>query len=293
MIILDLNQVMIANIMSLYGKHISNTPVELSLFRSTTLNTIRSLKTKFEKKYGELVIATDGKRSWRKEAFPQYKANRKKSRDTSDIDWSLIFTSLNTVRDEIKEVFPYRVIHVDTAEADDIIGTIVIELSSKLSKQNQEKILILSGDKDFIQLQRYNSGVRVEQYDPVRKKFITSENPTMFMKEHILQGDVGDGVPNFLSPDNTFTDHTRQKPVLKKNLQQWLMCSNPEEFCNDETLKNYKRNEMLIDLSKTPDQIKAKILQEYEAQSGKDRSKIYSYMVKNKLKVLLESIHDF
>jgi 5'-3' exonuclease len=261
------------------------------LFRSTTLNTIRSLKKKFENKYGELVIATDGRRSWRKEVFPQYKANRKKTRDTSEIDWQLIFSNLNTVRDELKENFPYRVIHVDTAEADDIIGTIVLHLSS--SNSVTENVLILSGDKDFIQLQRYNSGVHVDQYDPVNKKFITSDDPIKFMKEHVLKGDTGDGIPNFLSPDNSFIESIRQKPVTKKNLEQWVMYNNPNDFCSGEQLRNYKRNETLIDLSMTPDQIKNKILSEFNNQQGKDRSKIFNFMVKNRLKVLLESINEF
>lgn len=291
MIILDLNQVMIANIMALYGKHLSASPIEIDLFRSTTLNTIRSLKKKFEGKYGELIVATDGKRSWRKEVFPQYKANRKKTRDTSDIDWSLIFTNLNTVREELKDNFPYRVIHVETAEADDIIGTIVKYLST--NNTITENVLILSGDKDFIQLQKYNSGVKVDQYDPVNKKFITSDNPVSYMKEHILKGDTGDGVPNFLSPDNSFVDSIRQKPITKKNLEQWLSYSNPMDFCSGEMLRNYKRNEMLIDLSNTPDQIKEKIIEDFNGQKGKDRTRIFNYMVKNKLKVLLESINEF
>jgi len=291
MIILDLNQVMIANIMALYGKHLGKTPIELDLFRSTTLNTIRSLYKKFCADYGELVIATDGKRSWRKEVFPYYKANRKKSRETSDIDWGLIFTNLNTVREELKEIFPYRVIHIDHAEADDIIGTIVCEFSNKILPK-KENILILSGDKDFIQLQSYNSSVAVKQFDPINKKYVTTDNPKMFMKEHILKGDVGDGIPNFLSPDNSFVDSIRQKPVTKKNLSEWIQ-KKPEEFCNEEMLRNYKRNEVLIDLSMTPQSIKDKIMNEFETQSGKDKSKLFGYFIKNKLKVLMESINDF
>jgi len=292
MIILDLNQVMIANIMALYGKHLGSAPIELDLFRSTTLNTIRSLYKKFHQEYGELVIATDGKRSWRKEAFPFYKANRKKSRDSSDIDWNLIFTCLNTVRDELKEYFPYRVINVDRAEADDIIGTLVVTLSQR-NLSEKEHILILSGDKDFIQLQMYNSCVSVKQYDPINKKYISADDPAVFMKEHIIKGDIGDGIPNFLSPDNSFVDGIRQKPITKKNLSDWV--SQPHQvFCSDEEkLRNFKRNELLIDLRNTPDTIKTNIINEYESQSGKDKSKIFNYFIKNRLKVLMESINDF
>lgn len=292
MIILDLNQVMIANIMALYGKHIGKTPIELDLFRSTTLNTIRALYKKFQPEYGELIIAADGKRSWRKDIFPYYKANRKKSRETSDIDWALIFSNLNTVREELKENFPYRVIHIDSAEADDVIGTLVIDFSQRILPQ-KEKILILSGDKDFIQLQRYNTSVQVKQYDPINKKYITSSDPVVFMKEHLIKGDAGDGIPNFLSPDNSFVDGIRQKPITKKNLNDWLL-KDVEELCSDEEkLRNFKRNEALINLQNTPQTIKDRILQEYDSQSGKDRSKIFNYFIKNRLKVLMESINDF
>jgi len=291
MIIVDLNQVMIANIMALYGKHIGETPIEIDLFRSTTLNTLRSFNKKFSHQYGEMVIATDGRRSWRKEIFPHYKANRKKNRDKSDVDWALIFNNLNTVREELKEFFPYRVIHIENAEADDIIGVLVSEFSSRVGHP-KENILILSGDKDFIQLQSYNSSVLVKQYDPINKKYIDCADPKQYMKEHIFKGDVGDGIPNFLSVDNSFVDNIRQKPILKKNLNEWLLLP-VEQFCNDEMLRNFKRNETLIDLSKTPQSIREKIIAEYEQQSGKDRSKLFNYFIKNRLKVLMESINDF
>lgn len=292
MIILDLNQVMIANIMALYGKHIGSIPIDIDLFRSTTLNTIRSLYKKFHDEYGELVIATDGNRSWRKDVFPFYKANRKKSREKSDIDWNLIFTCLNTVREELKENFPYRVIHISNAEADDVIGTLVIKFSNRNTTE-KEMILILSGDKDFIQLQTYNSCVSVKQYDPINKKYITCDDPVSYTKEHIIKGDIGDGIPNFLSSDNSFVDSIRQKPISKKNLYEWL--SQPHEtFCDtEEKLRNFKRNELLINLKFTPESIQDKIMAEYENQSGKNRSKIFNYLIKNRLKVLMESINDF
>lgn len=293
MIILDYNQVMIAKIMEEYGKHIDETPLEINIFRSCVLNTIRNLNVKFRSQYGELIIATDGKRSWRKEVFAPYKANRKKSRDTSKIDWSLIFSSLSTVREEIKDFFPYRVINVDGAEADDVIGTLSTDAALKPDKYTNRNILILSGDKDFIQLQKHRNTVKIDQYDPVKKKFITSDDPILFMKEHLIKGDVGDGIPNFLSPDNSFVDSIRQKSITTKNLQVWLAHSIPEDFCTEETLRNYRRNEQLIDLEFTPVEIKRKIIEEYESQADKDRSKMFSFMIKNRLKVLTESITDF
>lgn len=277
--------------MAMYGKHIGRTPIELDLFRSMVLNTIRSLNKKFKGEFGELVIATDGKRSWRKDVFPHYKANRKKSREESDIDWSLIFSCLNTVRDEIKDFFPYRVIHIDHAEADDVIGTLVKEFADR-PLGPVEKILILSGDKDFIQLQKYNSSVIVKQFDPINKKYISTDDPKKFMREHILKGDVGDGIPNFLSPDESLVEGIRQKPITKKVLEEWSD-KDPSSESDQEKLRNFKRNEVLIDLSNTPQSIQDQIMKEYNEQAGKNRSHIMNYMIKNRLKVLMESISDF
>lgn len=288
MIILDLNQVMISNIMALYGKHIDANPIEIDLFRSVVLNNIRFLNMKFKAEYGDLVIASDGKKSWRKEIFPYYKANRKKKRKESDIDWSKIFECLNTVRDEIKQFFPYPVINVESAEADDVIAVLV---KKTIAENKENKILILSGDKDFIQLHRYTSAI-VKQYDPINKKYVKSSNPEHYMREHILKGDIGDGIPNFLSPDDCLVNGIRQKPIMKKKLSSWII-QDPSSFCDEVQYRNYKRNQILIDLDNTPQKICDHILSEYDQQQGKGRSQIFNYMVKNRLKVLMESIGDF
>lgn len=294
MIILDLNQVMISNIMALYGKHIDDKPIEIDLFRSVVLNNIRFLNMKFKSEYGKLIIASDGRGSWRKDVFPYYKANRKKKRQESTIDWSKIFDCLNTVRDEIKHFFPYPVINVDSAEADDVIGVLVKDVASqqKQEYENEKKILIISGDKDFIQLQKYNSIFTVKQYDPINKKYIKTEDPSRYIKEHILKGDTGDGIPNFLSPDDCLVNGIRQKPIMKKKLSSWVN-EDPKLFCDDIQYRNYKRNQLLIDLDNTPKKICDNIMKEYDNQKGKGRSQIFNYMVKNRLKMLMESIGDF
>lgn len=289
MIILDLNQVMISNFMALYWKHMNQDSVEIDLFRSVVLNNIRYLNMKFKAEYGSLVIASDGKRSWRKDIFPFYKANRKKKRETSNIDWGNIFECLNIVRDEIKQFFPYPVINVDHAEADDVIAVLV---KKTINENTDNKILILSGDKDFIQLHRYDTNPIVKQYDPINKKYVKADNPIKYMREHILKGDIGDGIPNFLSEDDCLVTGTRQKPIMKKKLLSWIN-ENPEDFCNDIQFRNFKRNELLIDLNKIPEKIQENIIFEYSQQQGKGRSHIFNYMIKNKLKVLMESIGDF
>lgn len=281
MIILDLSQVMIATLMAQLGNH-TNAELDENLLRHMILNSIRANKMKFSSEFGEMVIAADDRKFWRRDLYPYYKANRKKTRDASELNWNVIFDSLNKIREELKESFPYPVVQVDSAEADDVIAVLT-------KHYNYDKILILSGDKDFQQLQRYPN---VKQYSPVLKKYITCRDPDMFLKEHIMRGDVGDGIPNFLSADATFVDGTRQKPLATKKVEAWLT-ANPVEFCNVEMLRNYKRNQQLVDFDFIPEDVEQNILAEYKAQSGKDRTKLFNYFISNKLKNLVETINDF
>lgn len=284
MIIVDLNQTMISNFMAQIGNH-TNIPIEEDLLRHMVLNSIRSYNAKFKAEFGEMVIACDDKNYWRRQIFPYYKANRKRDREKSEIDWNTVFESLNRIRDELKEYFPYRVIQVDTAEADDVIGTLVQEFGN-----TSEKILIVSGDKDFKQLQTY---MNVKQYDPVRKRWLTENHPDRYLREHIMRGDRGDGVPNFLSKDDTFVLNTRQKPLREDKLNVWLDHQQPEAFCDETMLRGYKRNQALVDLSYIPDHIKTEVLTQYGAQAGKGREKLFNYFIDKKLKNLLTDIGQF
>ena len=293
MIIIDLNQVMVSNLMMQLGNH-TDAKIEEGLVRHMVLNAIRSYKQKFGEEYGEIIIACDDKNYWRRKIYPYYKANRKKSREESDIDWTTIFECFNKIRDELKEYFPYRVLKVDTAEADDIIGTLAQQYGSYLVGHDTIKILIMSGDKDFIQLQKF---ANVKQYDPVRKKFISHKNPELYLKEHIMRGDTGDGVPNFLSPDDVFVTKGRQKPIRQTNLDKWVNQS-PETFgdielIGDTMVRGYKRTESLIDLSKIPSDIYNMVVTQYHEQKDKKRGDLLNYFIKFKLKNLMPLIGEF
>lgn len=284
MIIVDLNQVMLSNLLMQLGNH-TNAQIEENMVRHMILNSLRSYKVKFGPDYGEMVIACDNTNYWRKQIFPYYKANRKKNQEKSDMDWKAIFECMHKIRSELKEFFPYRVIDIETAEADDIIGTLVKNFGTQVGG---EPILILSGDKDFIQLQTYGN---VKQYDPTRKKWVSHNNPEVFLKEHIMKGDSGDGVPNILSADNTFVLGERQRPLTAKKIEKYMKMT-PNEM---ETViaKNYIRNAQLIDLNYIPDEIKEKVMESYKNQANKDRSKLMNYFVANKLRNLTEHIGEF
>lgn len=282
-ILVDLNQVMISNMMVQIGNH-HNAQVDENMIRHMVLNSLRFNRKKFNEKYGEFIICCDDTNYWRRSYFPYYKASRKKARQESELDWNAIFTALNNVREELKTFFPYKVIQIPTAEADDIIGTIAHKEGTPLN--TGESILILSGDKDYIQLHKY---ANVDQWDPTRKRWIKHSDAEKYLAEHIIKGDVGDGIPNVLSPDNCLVIGQRQKPVTKKRLELF------EDINNlDETLKrNWARNKKLIDLSEVPESIKEQILDVYGEDNDKDRSQLFNYFIKNKLKFLMESIQDF
>jgi 5'-3' exonuclease len=255
-----------------------------NLIRHMVLNSLRSYIRQFKSKYGEIIIACDSKKYWRRDVFAFYKSNRKKDREKSDFDWHLIFETLNKIRDELKENFPYKVIDVEGAEADDVIGVLAPRLASN------GEVLILSSDKDFVQLQKYDN---VIQYSPILKKFVQVDNPAQYVKEHIIKGDRGDGIPNFLSPDNTFALGERQKTINKKKLEEWINKS-PEEFCITEVmLRGYKRNQMLVDLDFIPETIQSAIVSSYETTKAGNKQKMLNYFIDKKLRNLIECLDEF
>jgi hypothetical protein len=254
------------------------------MIRHMVINSLRANKVKFEKDFGEMIICADDKNYWRKTLFPYYKAARKKNREESELDWNAIFTSLNKIREELKVFFPYKVIQIDGVEADDIIGTICHTEGTALN--TGEPILILSSDKDFIQLHKY---ANVKQFDPIRKRWIQHSDPEQYLLEHIIKGDAGDGIPNVLSPDNCFVIGERQKPITKKRMAEF----SDSNITNEQALRNFKRNESLIDLSKVPDHVKEQIIERYEEVNEKDRSQLFNYFMKNKLRNLMEHIQEF
>ena len=289
MIIVDINQIMISNLMvQINGRN----AVELSedLVRHMVLNSLRGHNKKFRKEYGEMVIACDSKNVWRREVFPNYKAGRKANREKSEHDWDAIFSMLHTIKDEIKTFLPYKVIELETAEADDIIATLVRRQQRIVGPNHAKKILILSGDKDFIQLHNEN----VRQYNPVLSKFVgKGENPSIYIKEHIFKGDRSDGIPNILSDDNVFIEGRRQRPLSKKKINNWVNDVFFYTHFTEEEEKNYNRNRKLIDLSCIPQNIEDKINDEFLNVKVATRDKILGYFINKKLKTLIEVIDEF
>ena len=280
MIIIDMNQISLASLMMDMNMRKSN-EVDEGMVRHMILNSIRMYRQQFYNDYGEVVLTYDSKHYWRREVFPQYKAGRKKGREKDNKDWDSIFGVLNKIKAEFKDNLPYKYMEVYGCEADDIIATLCKNFQ-------EEKIMIISGDKDFIQLQKYPN---VSQYSPILKKYVNGHDPDTYIKEHILKGDTSDGVPNVLSQDNTFIDGIRQRPLGRKKIENWL-----DMHIDDlpsEVKRNYQRNNTLINLDNVPEELEKEIMVEFcEAPCG-DRSKLLNYFIQSRLKNLTNEIGEF
>jgi 5'-3' exonuclease len=270
-----MNQVMISNLMAQIKKDSLNE----NLVRHMVLTSLRSYEKQYFNEYGEVVLAYDSRHYWRKDVFPFYKQNRKKDREKSGHDWHSIFEVLNKIRDEIRIYFPYKVVEVLGAEADDVVSTLC------KNKEPKEKVLILSGDKDFIQLQKYPG---VTQYNPITKRYVTHDNPFLYIREHVIRGDKSDGIPNFLSEDDVFISGSRQKPISQKKIGKWIE-QDPSEFCaSTEQMRNYHRNRNLIDFDYIPEEIEQKILDEYTSINISGKKVPLEYFKEHQLNDLMQ-----
>lgn len=283
MILVDFNQMVIANFMQ-YQKQFTDDNA-LDMLRHMIFNNIRMINRKFKEEWGEINFCCDGPNNWRKKAFPFYKANRKKQREENpqNIDWQKLFDFITTIKKELSEEFPYKVLNGSECEADDIIATVCKHY------HKEDNILIVSSDKDFIQLHKYEG---VKQWSPLTKKFLNVTDPIKFKNELIIKGDRSDGVPNILSQDDTFVSEMRQKKLTKKKIEDWVV-QDPEKVLEGEVLRNFKRNQQLIDLDYVPNPIEINILDDFKGDHFTGRNKMLNYFVKHRLRDLTESLQEF
>ena len=277
MILLDFSQTMIGSFMAM-GK--GSIVVEEDLLRHTVLNTIRQYKQMHRHvDHGGFVICCDSPKNWRKESFPEYKANRKKKRETDTTDWTSLFEFLHQMIDDLREYFPYKVVKVESAEADAIIAVLTQE-------EMKNPTTIISSDKDFIQLQKYEG---VQQWSPLTKDWVKGD-PEASLWEKLVKGDAGDGVPNILSSDDTFiVEGKRQRPISKKKMEMW---KEDRSSWTDEMHRNFNRNEMMVDLEKTPESIRINIINQFREQVP-PHGRLMEYFTEKRLKNLMEHIEEF
>jgi hypothetical protein len=287
MIVCDFSQTMMACVASEIGFS-KNVTVTEDLLRHMVLNSLRSNVSKFKNEYGELVLALDGKNYWRKEVFPYYKAKRNKDRKESPLDWKLIFNTLDKIKDEFREFMPYRLVGTDRAEADDVIGTLTRTF------RETERVLILSADKDFVQLHDpWSDDVR--QWDPIRKKWVTEPDPERFFMTKIIKGDPGDGIPSVHTRSDWYVTSSkgdRQKAITAGLLERYME-ELPKGIGEPDIVANFERNKQLVDLLNTPTDVSMQIIESYDSQPQKGRGKILEYFMSKRLRALTQSINDF
>jgi len=282
MILLDYSQIAISNI-------IVQKLNDENMIRHMILNSIRMYNKKYRDQYGQMVICADGMNTWRKDFFPYYKAHRKKGREESSQDWTEIFRILHLVREEIKENLPYKVIHLEGIEADDIIGSLTMHTQEF---GNNEPIMVVSSDKDFIQLQKYSN---VKQFSPIQKKMVTDDNPRQYLWNHIMRGDSGDGIPNILSSDDTFVDDTKsQSPLRQAKIDEWIAnADNLKEHMDETTYRNFQRNKKLIDLTDIPEHLQQLVINTFMEQPLAPKMKVLNYLIKKRCNQLIEVVEEF
>ena len=252
------------------------------------LNSIRMYNKRYRDEYGQVVICADGMNTWRKDYFPYYKAHRRKNREESSQDWNEIFRILHLVRDEIRDYLPYKVIHLEGIEADDVIGTLTMQTQEF---GMDEPVMIVSSDKDFIQLQKFKN---VKQFSPIQKKLVTDKNPRTYAFNHIMRGDSGDGIPNVLSADDTFVSEAKQTPLRQSKIDEWLEVSdNLKEAMDEDTYRNYQRNKKLIDLTDIPENLQEFIINNFNEQAKTPNMKVLNYLIKKRCNHLIEVVEEF
>jgi len=284
MILLDFSNIIVGSIM-VANKIPDEERTSHDFIRHLVLNSIRNYRIKYKKTYGEIVVCTDTKSSWRKGVYPYYKAHRKaireKQKTEKGMDWSALFKTIHEIIDEIDTFFPYKVISIPHAEGDDVIAV--------LARNFQEKSIIISSDKDFTQLHKYKN---IKQYSPIQKKMLSSSEPYKYLKEHIIRGDKGDGVPNILSADDCIVEGVRQRPISKKKVELW-MNEKPADFCVNGMSEKWKRNQQLIDFDFIPTDISQSIVDQYLKEKNQRPGQLLNYFITKRLKYLMENMEDF
>ena len=282
MILLDYSQIALSNI-------IVQKLNDENMIRHMVLNSIRMYNKRYRKEYGQMVICADGMNTWRRQYFPEYKGMRRKGKEESTMDWNEIFRIVNLIREEIQENLPYKVLHMEGCEADDIIGALAIRTQEF---GQGEPVMVVSSDKDFIQLQKYNN---VKQWSPIQKKAVTDKNPRNYLFNHIMRGDSGDGIPNVLSRDDTFmVEGLKQTPLRQTRIDEWLENSDDLKAAMPEDLyRNYQRNKTLIDLNEIPQHIQESIINKYDDQKLPMKMKVLNYLIKKRCTNLIECVEEF
>jgi len=243
----------------------------------TTLMSANKVVKRFEADH--VVFALEG-RSWRKDHYKPYKANRTAARAAlteaeADED-KMFWETYDNLTKYLSERTNCSVLRCPTAEGDDIIARWI-------NLHPQDEHIIISSDTDFVQLLASN----VKQYNGITDELITMEgifdakgkpvidkktkepkkipDPAWLLFEKCMRGDTSDNV--FSAFPGVRTKGTKNKVGLTEAFEDrntkgynWnnMMLQRWTDHNGDEhrVLDDYERNRELIDLTHQPQDIK-------------------------------------
>jgi len=242
-----------------------------------TLMAANKMARRFEADH--VVFALEG-RSWRKDFYKPYKANRTVARqaltEAEAEEDKMFWETYDSLTKYLSEKTNCSVIRCPTAEGDDIIARWI-------ALHPQDEHVIISSDTDFVQLLASN----VNQYNGITDELHTIEgifdakgkavidkktkepkstpNPEWLLFEKCMRGDSSDnvfsaypgvrtkGTKNKVGLQEAFEDRTKQGYFYNNlMLQRW---TDPDGL-EHKVLDDYIRNRMLIDLTAQPGDVK-------------------------------------
>ena len=232
-----------------------------------------------------IVLCLEG-RSWRKDFYEPYKANRRVIMDSRSVreqeDDELYFEAYDDMIKFFSEKTNVSVVRCETAEADDMIATWI-------QQHPDDNHFIVSTDSDFYQLLAPN----VTQYNGTTDQVVTLEGwkdlksgeevidkktkapktpiePEWVLFEKCVRGDSSDNV--FSAYPGARLKGTKNKTGMREAfddresggynfnnfmLQRWVDHEGDEHRVRND----YERNRILIDLTMQPDEIKELCIQ--------------------------------
>jgi 5'-3' exonuclease len=243
----------------------------------TTLMSANKVVKRFEADH--VVFALEG-RSWRKDHYKPYKANRAVARaaltETEAEEDKMFWETYDNLTKYLSERTNCSVIRCPTAEGDDIIARWI-------ALHPKDEHIVISSDTDFVQLLAAN----VKQYNGITDELITTEgiydakgrpvvdkktkepkqipDPAWLLFEKCMRGDTSDnvfsafpgvrtkGTKNKVGLQEAFADRTTKGYNWNNMMLQRWTDHNGEEH---RVLDDYERNRQLIDLTHQPQAIK-------------------------------------
>jgi hypothetical protein len=251
-----------------------------------------------------VVFAFEGGNNWRKEYTKNaisgvgYKANR-----VQDKSMEHLFELIKDFKDVMANYTSNVVLAVPGLEGDDVIGGYVQTYASP-----NDTIYVVSADRDFIQLLKYPNTYLVDpntgkfRNQPGDKDYCEDIDYFMFLK--CVRGDGGDNVPSaFPRVRESKIRAAYEDSYHREN----FMNTTWEKPCIDENGNPYKQtmrvgdlfveNQMLMDLSKQPTEIREYMLEQVKAtveNPGKyNNFRMLQFLGKHKLNQILNKLNDF